>query len=125
MFILGKIASWFLGSGISAIGDQLNKAYAAKLTAKNNTEKLEAEQNIAQLTARQTVLVAEQNSRLTKWIRPAFALPFVVYNFKIIVIDKVLGLGTTDELPPEFWQLQMIVFSAYFLARPIEKWLKR
>ena len=121
MFLLSKIAGWFLGSGISAIGDQLNKAYAAKLTAKNNTEKLEAEQNIAQLTARQTVLVAEQNSRLTKWIRPAFALPFVIFDFKIIVWDKVLGLGTTDNLPPEFWHLHIVIVGAYFLTRPIEK----
>jgi hypothetical protein len=50
-----------------------------------------------------------------------FALPFVIYNFKIIVWDKVMGLGSTDGLSPELIQLQMIIFGAYFLTRPFEK----
>ena len=121
MFLLSKIISWFAGGGIAAIGEQLNRAYATKLAAQNSSERIEAEQEIAQLTARQAVLVAEQRGRLTRWIRPLFALPFVIYNFKIIVWDKTLGLGVTDNLSPEYWQLQMIVFGAYFLTRPLER----
>ena len=58
---------------------------------------------------------------VTRWIRPAFALPFVIFNFKVIVWDKVLGLGVTADLSPAFWQLQMVVFGAYFLTRGFEK----
>jgi hypothetical protein len=32
-----------------------------------------------------------------------------------------LGQGVTDPLSPHYWQLQMIVFGAYFLTRPFEK----
>jgi hypothetical protein len=119
--VLRLILSWFTGGGIAAIGDQLNKAYQAKLTAQNDQQRIEADMAITQLTARQAVLIAEQGSWMTRWIRPAFAFPFVVYNTKIIVWDKVLSLGTTDALSPEFWQLQMIVFGAFFLTRAFEK----
>jgi hypothetical protein len=54
-------------------------------------------------------------------IRPLFALPFIIYNFKVIVYDKVLGLGITDDLSASYWQLQMVVFGAYFLTRGFEK----
>lgn len=119
--MIGRILSWLTGGGIAAIGKELNRAYQAKLDAKNDQERIEAEKQIAALSARQSVLIAEQGSWMTRWIRPAFALPFIIYNFKIVVWDKVLGLGATDSLSPEFWQLQMIVFGAYFLTRPLEK----
>ena len=119
MFAL--ILKWLTGGGIAAIGEQLTKAYQAKLAAKNDQERIQADMDIAQITARQAVLVAEQGSWMTRWIRPAFAFPFVVYDAKIIIWDKVLGLGATDSLSPEFWQLQMIVFGAFFLTRPFEK----
>lgn len=123
--MIGKILSWLssnLADGaISSIGKQLNNAYQAKLSAQNNDARIEADKRIAQLNAHQAVLIAEQGSWITRWIRPAFAAPFVIYNTKIILWDKVLGLGTTDALSPEFWQLQMIVFGAYFLTRPFEK----
>lgn len=119
--MFGMVLSWLGGGGIAAIGKQLNAAYQAKLSAKNETERLQADMDIAQLSARQAVLIAEQGSWMTRWIRPAFAAPFVIYDAKIILWDKVLGWGSTDPLSPEFWQLQMIVFGAFFLARPFEK----
>lgn len=119
--MIAAILKWLTGGGISAIGAELRAAYEARLKAQNDHERLEADMAIAQLQARQAVLLAEQGSWATRWIRPAFALPFVIYDAKIIVWDKVLGLGSTDPLTPEFWQLQMIVFGAYFITRPFEK----
>ena len=115
--------SWVLGllDPLGRIANRLQRAYEAKLRAQNDRERIAAEVRIKQLEAQQRVLLAEQKSRLTRWIRPAFALPFIIYDFKIVVWDKVLGLGTTDPLSPEFWQLQMIVFGAYFLTRPFER----
>jgi hypothetical protein len=119
--MIGTILSWLGSSGIAAIGKELNRAYEMKLQAKNDSERIEADKLISQLNARQQVLIAEQGNWMTRWIRPAFALPFVIYDFKVIVWDKVLKLGTTDPISPEFWQLQMIVFGAYFLTRGIER----
>lgn len=119
--MIGRILAWLGGKGVATIGGELNKAYKNRLEAANDAERIEADKLIAQLSTRQAVLVAEQGSWVTRWIRPAFALPFVIYNAKIIIWDKVLGLGSTDALSAEFWQLQMIVFGAYFLTRPLEK----
>ena len=119
--MIGRILSWFASSGIAAIGKELNRAYENKLKARNDHERITAEKQIAVLEARRAVVLAEQGNWMTRWIRPAFAFPFVIYDFKIVVWDKVLGWGTTDGLSPEFWQLQMIVFGAYFLTRPLEK----
>lgn len=118
---ISKLFQWLSGGALNAIGGQLNQAYQARLNAQNDTERIDADQRIATLNAQQSVLIAEQGSKMTCWIRPAFALPFVIYNCKIIIWDKVLNQGATDPLSPEFWQLQMIVFGAYFLTRPFEK----
>ena len=116
----------FLGSGgISAIGEQLRAAYELKLKAQTDHEKLEADQRIQELQAQQSVLIAEQGNWMTRWIRPAFALPFVIYNAKVVVWDKVLGLGVTDPLSAEFAQMQMVMIGAYFLGRSIEKTFRR
>ena len=119
--MFGAIASWMLGGGISAIGGQLTKAYELRLNAANDKERIEADVQIATLTAQQKILIAEQSSWATRWIRPAFALPFVIYNLKFIVWDKAFGLGASQDLGPDFWKLQMVVFGAYFGFRAIEK----
>lgn len=116
-----NIFGWLLGGGISAIGKELNTAYANKLKATTDEQKMEADMTIAQLEARQAVLIAEQGSRATSWIRPAFAAPFVIFNAKVVIWDKVLGLGITDNLSPEFFQMEMMVMGAYFLGRSAEK----
>ena len=115
------LLSLLTGSTITSIGDQLNRAYENKLRAETDTDKIKADMDIEQLKARQAVLIAEQGSWLTSWIRPAIAAPFVIYLWKIIVIDKVLKMGVTDNLPPEIWQMFAIIIGAYFLARPFEK----
>lgn len=121
MGFLVKLGSWLIGGGIASIGEQLNKAYQTKLTAQTDQAKMEADQNIAQLEAQRAILLAEQGSWETRWIRPAFALPFVVYNAKLILWDKVLAMGTTDALSPDLIKMQTLVIGAYFLSRPVEK----
>ena len=114
----------FLLSLINPLGKIAESIVVAKtkaLDAKTEQDRIKASVLINQLEARQSVLIAEQGSRITRWIRPAFALPFIIYNFKVIVWDKVLSLGTTDDLSSSYWQLQMVVFGAYFLTRGFEK----
>lgn len=115
------LLSFFAKGGISAIGDQLNRAYENKLKAETDSDKIKADMDIEQLKARQAVLIAEQGSWATRWIRPGIAAPFVIFLWKIIVWDKVLGWGTTDDLSPNIWQVFMVVVGAYFLTRPFEK----
>ncbi len=106
---------------LKTIISQLTAAYQMKLDAANDSDRIKAGVLISGLKDQRDVLIAEQKNAVTRWIRPAFALPFIIYDAKVLVWDKVLGWGATDNISPEFWQLQMIVFGAYFLTRGIEK----
>lgn len=119
--MIWKLFSLFFTSGLSSIGDQLNRAYQAKLTAQNDHERIAAELDIKQLEARQAVLIAEQGNWVTRWIRPAIALPVVIFLWKVLVYDLVLGLGATDNPSQNVWYVIMTVLGAYFLTRPFEK----
>lgn len=123
--MIGVLLKWLTGGGIAAIGAELRAAYEAKLTAKTDAEKLRAEETIARLEAQQSILLAEQGSWLTAWVRPMIALPFVIYIWKLIIFDKVLAWGATDDLSPQLWQMMTVIITAYFLTRPFEKVFKK
>ena len=106
---------------LAKVAVDLMAAKTQQANATTDQQRIEAEVIIHQLEARQEVIIAEQATRATRWIRPLFALPFIIYNLKVVVWDKVLGLGTTDALSDQYWQLQMIVFGAYFITRGLNK----
>lgn len=124
--MLATILNFFAGGALKTIRDGIIQARRDALNAKNDHERIEAEKLIATLEAQQAILIAEQGSWMTRSIRPMFALPFIIFNFKVIVWDKVImgGATKTDPLSAEMFELQMIVFGAYFIARPFEKWVK-
>jgi len=106
---------------LKAVGDQLNRAYENKLLAMNDKERIDAEKQISQLEANRDLLLREQGSWMTRWIRPALAAPVVIYVWKLLVWDTVLGWGVTPN-PGEFvnWIVLTIV-GAYFITRPFER----
>lgn len=107
---------WTLGK----VAARLVDAYAAREQAKTDVDRIAADVTIRQLEARQAVLVAGG-----RWIAPvqaAFAVMFLIYNAKLIIWDKVLGLGTTDPLSPELYWLQGIVVGFIFLQAGVDKW---
>ncbi len=119
--MLSTILSWLSGGVINQVTDALTDAYRAKLTAQNNTEKLEAEMTISQLEARQRVLLAEQGRWYTAWIRPALAAPVVLFVWKIIVWDTILGWGVTPNPGDIVNWIVVTTIGAYFLTRPFER----
>lgn len=106
---------------LEAIGRELRTAYALKLQAQNDHERIEAEKHIAKLEAQQSILIAEQGSWMTRWIRPALALPVVIFWAKLLVWDTVLQLGSTPDPGDHVMWYAMLIPSAYFLVRPFEK----
>ena len=126
--MLSVVLSW-LGS---LLGGPFAKAavdaYRAKLDASSSHDartaelaarELALEQREAELSTQ--LLVAEQGNWMTRWVRPVWALPFVVFTFKVVVYDKVLGLGSTPALDPAMWNVFMLVAGAYFGGRSVEK----
>jgi hypothetical protein len=103
-------------------------AYRAKLSAENTSEKVAADLAARELDVEQRerelatqVVIAEQGRWYTALPRPLFAGAFIIYIWKVVVWDKVLGLGATDPLTGDVSQWAMIVLTAYFGGRSLEK----
>lgn len=107
----------FLGGPIVSA---LVSAYRERLAAGQNADKIAAELAVqqAQVDAQreaiqQQTLVAEEG-RWGPFVRWGFALPFILFNAKAIVWDRMLHLGMTDPLSPELLALEQIIIAAYF-----------
>ena len=59
-------------------------------------------------------MIAEQGRWYTALPRPLFTFAFIIYVWKVVVWDMVLGLGTTNALSVQMAQWAMIVLTAYF-----------
>ncbi|HET9716127.1 MAG TPA: hypothetical protein VFP60_08080 [Pseudolabrys sp.] len=103
-------------------------AYRARLAADNTSEKIaadlaaraiEVEKRERELASK--ILLAEQGRWYSSLPRPLFAFAFVIYVWKVVVWDKVLALGTTSPLTGDVADWAMIVLTAYFGGRSIEK----
>ena len=118
---MGWLLQLLSGGVLSTITDEIGKWQERKYKAENDKDKLEAEQQIAFLEGRRSVLMEEQKRWYTAWIRPMMALPVVIYMWKIVVWDTVLQWGVTPN-PGEFvnW-IVITVIGAYFLTRPFER----
>jgi len=103
-------------------------AYRARLAADNTSEKVaadlaarefEVERREREVDAQ--IVVAEQGHWYTALPRPLFAAAFIIYTWKVVVWDRVLGLGTTPALSGDVGQWATIVLTAYFGGRSLEK----
>jgi hypothetical protein len=122
--ILGWLGNLLGGPFAKAAVD----AYRAKLTAENTSEKIAADLAARELGVEQRerelatqAVIAEQGRWFTALPRPLFAFAFVIYVWKVVVWDRVLGFGSTAALTGDVAQWAMIVLTAYFGGRSIEK----
>lgn len=122
--ILGWLGNLLGGPFAKAAVD----AYRARLTAENTSEKIAADlaARTLDVEARERdlagkIVVAEQGRWYTALPRPLFAGAFIIYVWKVVVWDKVLGLGVTDPLKGDMADWAMIVLTAYFGGRSLEK----
>ena len=104
------------------------EAYKAKLSAANSEGQvaadLAAKAIAAEIEARKSadaLIMAEQGRWYTAIIRPLLALPVVVFMWKVIVWDKVLGLGTTDALTGDVALWSGAIVTTYVGGRSLEK----
>ena len=103
-------------------------AYKAKLDAKNNAGAQAVEVTraalIAEIEARKSanaVLIAEQGRWYTAIIRPLLALPVIIYLWKVIVWDIVLGLSSTDPIAGDVGVWAGYIVTTYVGGRSLEK----
>ena len=106
----------------------LISAYKAKLDAENTTSAQAADLAkaalLAEIEARKSanaIIIAEQGRWYTAMIRPLLAAPVVIYLWKVIVWDIVLGLGTTDAIGGDVGVWAGTIVTTYVGGRSLEK----
>jgi hypothetical protein len=103
-------------------------AYKAKLDAQNSRDAKAAELAektiLAEIEARKSadaIIIAEQGRWYTAINRPLLAAPVIVYLWKVIVWDEVLGLGSTDALAGDVATWAGLIITTYVGGRSLEK----
>lgn len=105
----------FLGVGLPAIISEITKERTKQLDAKTQQEKIASEERIKVLEARRDVIIQSQKEKVGEWVRLLWALPFIIYVWKLVLFDKVLGWGVTDPLSPTLEYILWTVLGGYFL----------
>lgn len=120
--------SWLINLLSLPILNSLVAAYKARLDAGNTKDAKAVELAVAEIqaeiaarSAAKEIVIAEQGHWYTAVIRPLFALPFVIFAWKVIVWDKVLKMGTTDAIDPNMWSVFMAVVASYFGLSAIDR----
>lgn len=103
----------------------LIEAYNAKLKAGNADSKIAADLAAAEIAAQSAETNAIERYRtaeLGRWYEPDKLMGYcvAVYFSKLLVWDKVLGLGTTDPLAGFAAVTSNLVVSFYFAKRGFE-----
>ena len=114
--------AWLLSFLSGPLLNSLVSAYKAKLDAGNTRDAKAVELAVSEIQAEiaarsvaKEIIIAEQGRWYTAIIRPMFALPFVIFIWKIVVWDKVLGLGVTlGSLDPGMTSVLQAIIYSYF-----------
>ena len=126
---MGAIFSMLLGTVTGPVFSSLLEAYKAKLASATSADAVAADFATKELLYQQQVaalqtqlITAEQGNPVARLIRPLWALPFVIYTWKLVVWDKILfHTQMTDDLSPHLWETFQIALGAYFIGKSIEK----
>jgi hypothetical protein len=102
---------------ISEIAD----ARAKVTNAQTEQERIAAQERLGILVAQKEIILQGQKDKVERWIRVLWAIPFIIYTWKLIVWDKILGLGATDSLSPTLEYIMWTILGSYFLDSTIKK----
>jgi len=122
--IISSVAKFFLGGGAKGLAAEWRKARKDSLDAQNSAERLAAEERMDQIAARLEAQTRSEASWVPVIIRALWALPFILYLYKLIVYDKLMGMGATDPLGEYELFVGRLVLSFYFLDAFIQNRVK-
>ena len=104
---------WLTALGRLAKG--LEKWQAKALDAKTEQERIYAEAQVARIKARMEAQTSGEWTKLPKIIRGLWAAPYIIFTWKVVVIDKVLKAGVTDPLSDHDKEIMLMILGFYFL----------
>jgi len=107
---------------VSRVVTRLADAKVEMAKAQTDETKILAKERVASLEARAAVLIAESGDPLNRFMRFVLALGPAVFLLKVFIWDKVLKLGTTDNLSDDLWKVVVAVIAFYFLYDMTARW---
>jgi hypothetical protein len=126
--MLFKVGAWLLsflsGGTVGRILDTLDRRADAQTEREKVRKEVTIEAIRAEVAAQQSgrdILIAEQGRWYTAAIRPLLALPVIIFFWKVIVWDKVLGWGSTDPLTGAAAEWAGAIVTTYVGGRTVEK----
>lgn len=104
-----------LADPISRISQSIANARIAASQAATDQARIEQEERIKALESRRAVMEREADGKINQLVRAALAFPVIVFLWKVIIWDKVLAWGRTDDLSENLWYVTMMVLGFYFV----------
>ena len=98
--------------GRGGIASALADAYEQRSNARTEQDRIAAEVEIARAEVRYKTL--SLGGYTTAVIQFLWALPFILFNAKLIIWDKMLGWGVTDDLSDNLKVIELTIISFYF-----------
>lgn len=122
---MGAFFSW-LGS---LIAGPLVDAYKARLAAGNEHDRMAADLAAKEIEARRAIVVASLSHWFTALPIVTISMTFALYIAKLVVWDKMLGLGSTDPLTGDLREWANTVIGGMFgyggVALAARAWARR
>jgi hypothetical protein len=119
------LIKWLAGFVTGPVFDNILKGYQAKLAAGNTSENIAAELAAKEMMLQQRELELQTQYRIAEighWYEPDKIMGYcvAVYLAKLLIWDKVLGLGVTDPLVGWVETTANLIVSFYFAKRGFE-----
>jgi hypothetical protein len=119
------LAKWLAGFVTGPVFDDLLKGYQARLAAGNTSESIAADLAAKELVVQNRELELQAQLRIAEIGHPfepdrLMGYCVAVYFFKLLIWDKVLGLGTTDGLAGFASTTSNLIVASYFAKRGFE-----
>lgn len=117
--MIQAIISFLTGGAVK----ELRRAFEAAQSAETEEAKLKAQVYLAEVEAQTERAIA--GGRIVTWMQALWAGVFLIYDAKLVVWDKVLGLGSTDPLSAELLAHQALIMGFLFGPPAIRRALGR
>ncbi len=110
-----------LAGPLSTVASVVDHYLAARAQSQTDVERAKIDAQLGEAKLRQAELQVEISNRVIAFVnalvRFAFAAPFIVYNAKCVLWDKVImaGMVKTDPLSPELFQIELACVAFYLV----------
>lgn len=108
--MLNAILSWLSGG----VATKLIEAYKAKLDAGNDADRIAADFAAKEVEARTKIVTAQLSNWFTALPIWTISMCMALYIAKLIVWDKMLGLGSTDPLTGDLREWAQTILASMF-----------